>query len=306
VTLRLAVRIGGCALFIVALESACKSDSARLSNNPSGPSTAATSSASSSAPTGASPPTALPRARDEVHQDVRFLVNFRGGADEAAPLVVGIHGRGSTPENFARIFRDFSERVQIAMPQAFMRYGDGFSWFQLTRNQSDAEFAAALDGAEQKLWTAIREVARGRRIFVTGFSQGGMLSYVLAARHPGEIAYAFPISGGAPRALLPRARAATAPVYALHGASDELIEVGFARSTVAAFKEEGATAELREFAGVGHNVTPAMREDLLSRLRAAIGSELGRAGPIGSVHEAGRVGSAPGVREGDAAPKSVP
>ena len=146
-----------------------------------------------------------------------------------APLVIGIHGRGSTRENFSRIFRDFSQRVQIAMPQAFMRYGDGFSWFQLTRSQTDAEFAAALDTAEQKLWAAMSEIARGRRMFVTGFSQGGMLSYVLAARHPREIAYAFPISGGAPRALLPRGRAASAPVYALHGASDDLIEVAFAR-----------------------------------------------------------------------------
>jgi phospholipase/carboxylesterase len=303
VILRRIARIGWCALLVVAVESACKNDSARLSNNPSGPSTSSTSAAPAS---GASAAVALPRARDEVHHDVRFLVNFRGGADETAPLVIGIHGRGSTPENFSRIFQDLSERVQIAMPQAFMRYGDGFSWFQLTRSQSDAEFASALDSAERKLWTAISEIARGRRIFVTGFSQGGMLSYVLAARHPREIAYAFPISGGAPRALLPRARAESAPVYALHGANDELIEVAFARSTVAAFKEEGAIAELREFAGVGHSVTPPMREELFRRLRAAIESELARGSPMGSGAQGGRIGSAPGVREGDAAPKSVP
>jgi phospholipase/carboxylesterase len=290
VIVRHVARIARCALFFLVLAgSGCKSDSAR-SSNPSG----------ASAPTATVAP--VPSARDEVHGDVRFLVNFRGGADETSPLVIGIHGRGSTPENFSRIFDDVSDRVQLAMPQAFTRYGDGFSWFPSSRSQSDAEFAVVLDNAEQKLWIAISAIARGRRVFVTGFSQGGMLSYVLAARHPGDIAYAFPISGGAPRALLPRARTPSAPIYALHGASDELIEVAFARATVAGFKEQGATAELHEFAGVGHTVTPAMREDLLSHLRAAIESERTRA-PLGSVARDGRIGSAAGVREGDAAPE---
>ncbi|MET0595280.1 MAG: hypothetical protein ABW133_21450, partial [Polyangiaceae bacterium] len=196
--------IGSAAIAFAALIGGCKSDSALSSTGSRG--------ASSAAPAQSS---ALPAARDELHQGVRFLVNFRGGADERSPLVIAIHGRGDTPDHFARLFQDFNARAELAWPQAPERYSDGFSWFPGSRGMTETELAASMDAAEKRLWPAIAELARGRRVFVTGFSQGGMLSYVLAARHPIEIAYAFPIAGGAPRALLPHGRAPAAPIYAL-------------------------------------------------------------------------------------------
>jgi phospholipase/carboxylesterase len=110
-------------------------------------------------------------------------------------------------------------------------------------------------------------------VIVTGFSQGGILSYVLAARHPREIAYAFPIGGAAPPGFLPHDRQPTAPVYALHGASDQVIGVDAARETIAAFKEQGAKAELREFPGVGHDMPAEVREDLMAHVRAVTDAE---------------------------------
>jgi phospholipase/carboxylesterase len=257
-------RVAGAALAFFVATSACKSDSALSSN------------ASRGAAGGATQGAATPAARDELHASVRFLVNFRGGADERDPLVIAIHGRGDAPDHFARLFEDVTAKVELAFPQAPDRYGDGYSWFPGSRGTTEPELAANMDAAERRLWPAIAELARGRRVFVTGFSQGGMLSYVLAARHPREIAYAFPIAGGAPRALLPRDRAPVAPIYALHGASDGLIDVEMARATVATFKEEGAMVVLREFAGVGHTVTTEMRGELLDHLREAIDAENAR------------------------------
>jgi phospholipase/carboxylesterase len=113
-------------------------------------------------------------------------------------------------------------------------------------------------------------LAHGRKVIVTGFSQGAMLAYALAARHPDEIAYAFPISGGAPHRLFPHNPARTAPVYALHGTDDRVIPIYFARATVAAFRDSGGKAELREFAGTGHTITPAMHADLVAHIVSAL------------------------------------
>jgi phospholipase/carboxylesterase len=210
--------------------------------------------------------------REEVHGGIRFLVLFRGGADENSPLVVGMHGRGGSPERFSRVLQDFSGRAEIALAQAPFKLEQGWSWLPASQHWDDAESTSAFDSVEKKLWQAITELSHGRRVIVTGFSQGGMLSYVLAARHPREIAYAFPVAGGAPPALLPRDRAPTAPVYALHGTSDDVIDISVARSTIAAFQAQGATAELREFAGVGHDMPAALREDLLAHIQAASGA----------------------------------
>ncbi len=37
--------------------------------------------------------------------------------------------------------------------------------------------------------------AKKKKLIVTGFSQGGILSFAMAARHPVEVAHAIPVAG---------------------------------------------------------------------------------------------------------------
>jgi phospholipase/carboxylesterase len=215
------------------------------------------------------PPSEGETTREVTRGGIRFLEIFAHGADESSPLVVAIHGRGGSPERFARVWQGFPEKAEIALPQGFARTGDGWTWFEL-RGYSEDVIAAALASADDKLWPAIVELAAGRKIIVTGFSQGGILAYVLAARHADAIAYAFPVAGGAPDKLIP---ARGAPIYALHGTDDDVVPVTWARSAIAAFRRQGGTAELRAFPGIGHTVTPEIREDLWAHVRAAIVTE---------------------------------
>jgi phospholipase/carboxylesterase len=202
--------------------------------------------------------------------DVRIVDIFARGADASSPLVVWIHGRGGTPERFADWWRDFPAKVEVALPQGFTAVGDGWSWFEAAYGMGDAELARAVGAAEDRLWRAIAVLAHGRRVIVAGFSQGGILAYALAARHPDHITYAFPIAGGLPAMLRPRGHAPRAPVFAMHGADDDVIGVAWARATIAAFTADGAVAELREFPGVGHRLTPEMLAELTARVRAAL------------------------------------
>jgi phospholipase/carboxylesterase len=207
--------------------------------------------------------------REELVEGTRFVQRFLVGADGNAPLIVGIHGRGGRPEAFGdEMFGDLREKVELALPQAPKRRWFGWTWFDDWKD--DESFTRSVDLAEQQLWPGIAAIAHGRKVFVVGVSQGGILAFLLALRHPEQVAYAFPISGFALRDFLPRQGASVAPVYAVHGTVDRTVPIALDEASVKALREVGAIADLREFPGVGHEITVAMREDVLAHLRAAL------------------------------------
>jgi phospholipase/carboxylesterase len=200
---------------------------------------------------------------------VRVLEIFTHGATESSPLVIALHGRGGSPENLARVFADYPGTLQIALPQAPIPIGSGSEWFDAPIEGADDRLTHALDAAEQQLWPVLGTIAGGRRMIVTGFSQGGFMTYVLASRHPDAIVSAFPVSGAAPRGLFPHDHAKSAPLYALHGTDDPVVPIQDDRATIAAFKTEGAIADLHEFPNTRHEMPPPLRADLLAHVRAA-------------------------------------
>jgi phospholipase/carboxylesterase len=200
--------------------------------------------------------------RTTTYEGVETIELFPHDADETSPLVVAIHGMGDRPDRWVDDWRTFPGRVQIALPRAFDAYGSGFSWFQFRDGMTDEQFGAEVGAAESRLWKAIAAMAGKRRVIVTGFSQGGILSFAIASRHPREVVHAFPVSGSCPGPLLPKNKAPAAPLLAFHGTADRVLDVKWGREAVAAFKAEGAEAELREYQGVGHTMTAQIHADL--------------------------------------------
>lgn len=209
-------------------------------------------------------------SNEETATGVRIVQVFARGADSSSPLVVWLHGRGGRPERFESFWRDFPGRIEVALPQGFTASGFGYAWFDWPPGITDEDLAEAVSASEERLWRALLETAHGRKMIVGGFSQGGVLAFLLAARHPDAIRYAFPVAGLLPTPLLPSGHAPRAPVFAMHGTADDVIGVDYARAAVAAFKKDGAVAELRELRGVGHTFTSEMREELVTRIRALI------------------------------------
>jgi phospholipase/carboxylesterase len=201
---------------------------------------------------------------------VQFVELFQRGASDTSPLLVGLHGRGDTAENFASAWHGVPAKLEIALALAPLPFASGRQWFERVPGMTEDALADAVSDAEERLWPAIAELARGRKIFLVGFSQGAMLAYLMAVRHPDAIAYAFPIAGRMPDKLFPRGDISTAPVYALHGTEDKIIGIDASREAIASFKAVGAIAELHEFPGIGHTLAPAMRDAILSRMRAVI------------------------------------
>lgn len=208
--------------------------------------------------------------RTTVHEGVSFIELFPQGADETSPIVVAVHGRGDRPDRWVDTWRRFPGKARIALPQAPTPLGDGFSWFTFRDGMTDEEFGAEVSAAEEKLWRAIAKLAAGRRLLVTGFSQGGILSYAMASRHPDAIAHAFPIAGACPGPLLPKDKARAAPVTAFHGTDDDVLQLRWGREAVKAFTDQGNRAELREYPGVRHAIPDRMRADVWDAIVSAL------------------------------------
>ncbi len=206
--------------------------------------------------------------RTTTHAGVEMIELFPNDADETSPFVVVIHGMGDRPQPWVEGWKHFPGRAHVVLPRAFTPYSGGFSWFDYEPNMTEEKLGVVLGEAETKLWPAILEVAAGREVIATGFSQGGMLSFTIAARHADRVTHAFPISGACPTSLRPTGKAA--PVLALHGTADTMVNIQRARDAVAAFRAAGNQAELKEYPGVGHTITQEMRADWYAALQKAI------------------------------------
>ena len=194
---------------------------------------------------------------------------------DALPLVVAIHGLGDRPESFAHLFDGFGSRARVLVPRAPQPYLDGYSWFPLAMNDAKKSASGIRKAARHiaRWLTEIRTTKKsvGRPI-VTGFSQGGMLSFALAVHHPEVVAEAIPVSGWLPPQLWPAAlgkSAAHPPIVALHGAADTRVPIEPTRDSVAHLLGLGFQIELREFEGVEHSIPPIVRRDLHALLADA-------------------------------------
>ncbi len=208
--------------------------------------------------------------RRSKYEGVDVIELFPQQADEDSPIVVAVHGMGDKPDAWIESWSTFPGRARIVLPRGHTKYGDGYSWFELREGLTDAELGASVGEAEDKLWKGIAKLAGDHKVIVTGFSQGGILSFAMAARHPGKVAYAFPVSGSCPGPLLPKNKARSAPLIAFHGTADPVLAFKWGEGAVNAFKEQGNDATLKSYPGIGHSLSAEMRADLWAEIQKAL------------------------------------
>ena len=89
------------------------------------------------------------------------------------------------------------------------------------------------------------------RLLLSGLSMGGYGTWDLLTRFPERFAAAMPICGGGDPTQAARLR--DVPIWAFHGARDEVVPVAGSRLMVQAVKQAGGRARYTEYADVGHN-----------------------------------------------------
>lgn len=195
---------------------------------------------------------------------LEFVERVLGGAkqDDELPLVVAVHGLGDSPEAFLELFDALPIRARVVAPRAPDPYAVGSSWFPIDDRTRAATVLLARAKLLAQLLERLQTTRRTRGLpILTGFSQGGMLSFAVAAYHPERIGAALPIAG-ALHDSLPAYRKAppSLRVIALHGKQDQRIAYDWGERTVERLRKVGTNVTLEGFERVGHTISPAMHE----------------------------------------------
>ncbi len=206
---------------------------------------------------------------------VRYLEYMTGGArpDDRVPMIVALHPMGGDPEDFLPLLLRYHRRARLILP-----YGHPSGGMYIWYDSVAEDVAAPLVTREADRLAAVLAALVSTRPtvgkpLVTGFSQGGIMTFALAVTHPESLAAAFPIGGLLPPSLYPSKAIVSMPrpmklppVSAFHGAADLAVPTRSARASIAELRRAGYTAELREYAGVGHDVSDAEQDELLDRI----------------------------------------
>lgn len=229
--------------------------------------------------TSAPEPRAAPDGFRSSRSGLVYLERYSGGASEESrdlPVIVAVHGLGDRPRGFVGALDGLRSRARLIVPRAPNAYGRGYSWFPFRRDPSRknlTEMASAMKRAADRLAELLAELKEihGVRPVLTGFSQGGALTFIVATHHPARVRAAVPLGGWLPEPL----RSVSLPIgahaptiSALHGEADTLVPLSPTKDAVDALQARGFEVELQAFSGVGHSIPTAMRRrwyELLTR-----------------------------------------
>lgn len=89
------------------------------------------------------------------------------------------------------------------------------------------------------------------RIYITGLSMGGFGTWDLLARYPDKFAAAIPICGGGDESTASKIR--HIPVWAFHGAKDNVVKPAQSRSMIKALQDAGGIPGYTEYPDIAHD-----------------------------------------------------
>jgi phospholipase/carboxylesterase len=190
------------------------------------------------------------------------------------------HGVGSNELSMALLADSFDPRFLVISARSPIQVGPfGYAWFHVTFTPD----GPVIDGDEAADgWRRVSEFvseatssygADPDRIFVGGFSQGGIVSLAALLTAPEQFAGAVCMSGRLPPEVLPHVvsddRLQGKPVLVVHGTADETLPVDFGRRARAVLEAKPVALVYREFA-MGHTTTPESIEFVADWLRAQL------------------------------------
>ena len=212
-------------------------------------------------------------------EKLSFVERTSGGAsaEDTLPMLIVLHGLGDTPEDFLELFAGLREKARVIAVRAPDPWSVGTSWYPIhgTPSEKSRAIRRRADAVAELARTLPRARPTVGKPVVSGFSQGGVLSFALAADHAALFRAALPIAGAWPSDLpTPTKPPPGFSVLAFHGERDRRIPFADGEDAVKRLASAGYHATMRSFPGVGHGVPEVMRVPIIEALDELLGRAL--------------------------------
>lgn len=172
-----------------------------------------------------------------------YLPEGYDDSDESWPLLLFLHGAGERGDSLAL--------VKKHGPPKLIAQGESLPFIVVSPQQAaDGWWTPyVLDGLLDEIIATHR--VDEDRVYVTGLSMGGFGTWGLIALNPERFAAAAPICGGGTPRLI--CGVGQLPVWAFHGADDEIVPLRRSEEMVDALAACGGNVRFTIYPGVGHD-----------------------------------------------------
>lgn len=204
-------------------------------------------------------------------------IERKGTDPSAGPLLILLHGYGSNEQDLFGLTPYFDDRYTIVSVRAPRTLGQGaYAWFDLgfTADNDITFQPEQVLSASQQLATFIKDTCATRQITsqqvtLLGFSQGAMMTALIALTQPQLIGRAVLLSGLVPPQaqdhLSDASRRAHLKLFVGHGLYDDVVPIEQGRATDALLTSLNLDHVYREYATT-HSIHDECLDDILTWL----------------------------------------
>lgn len=213
-----------------------------------------------------------------------YLAFVTGGAKptDRLPLIVGLHYSGAKLDDMVAYFAGIGFKARVVLPQGhYPRPADGHSWFPsdyagMAPEERKALTFAVVDEVSAFIASAPEVFPTRGKPVVVGVSYGGDLSFLLALRHAGQLAAAFPVAARFLPAWMPRENTCKPRcplIYAMHGEQDTTVPMEPTERAARQLAGMGYRVEFHSYAGVPHDFSTEETRDFAAKARQILAPE---------------------------------
>lgn len=169
--------------------------------------------------------------------------DYQAGSERRWPLIVYLHGSGGGEDKAWATARDGDG------PVGYGRRTPNFPFVVVALRSRGGWFPPAVEDVIDEV-VAKYSIARSR-IYLMGFSMGGMGTWATAYDRPDRFAAIAPVAaGGGDASLMPLLK--NVPAWVFNGGADEVTSPRAARAAVEELKQAGGTVKYTEYPGMEH------------------------------------------------------